>query len=146
MSLKVFFFDLGGYFTFCILFPITLIDLIPLVLFMKNARTTNLFGNIYTYGYDQGLIRHRDTYILVGQRIQAQTQRQITTLRQLGLTFGNEGNKSYNNVTMKYFYEIKYIHLNRQPGSTRISHILINIISVCSLNVPTEYRVENTNR
>jgi hypothetical protein len=63
---KSIFFDFGGYFTFCILFPITLIDLIPLVLFMNDARTTNLFGNIYTYGYDQGLRRHRDTYILVG--------------------------------------------------------------------------------
>jgi hypothetical protein len=140
------FLDLDGYFTFCILFPLTLIHLIPLVLFMNEARTTSLFGDIFTYDYSQGPRRPRDTDILVGQLIQAQAQRQRTTLKQLGMTFGNEGNKSYNNVTMKYLYERGYIHLNRQPGNTRVSHILINRISVCNLNVPTEYRVENTNR
>tara|TARA_R110002020_G_scaffold368421_5_gene580264 strand:- start:179 stop:727 length:549 start_codon:yes stop_codon:yes gene_type:complete len=139
------FLDFGGYFTFCILFSLTLIHLIPLVFFMNEARTS-LFGDIFTYDYSQGPRRPKDTDILVGQLIQAHARHQRITLRQLNMTFSERGNKSYNNVTMKYLHERGYIHLNREPGRTRVTQILINRINECNLNVPTEYRAENTNR
>merc|ERR1711939_888417 len=151
MSLKVFFWiQLVILFMFlkmgfCILFSLTLIHLIPLVFFMNEARTS-LFGDIFTYDYSQGPRRPKDTDILVGQLIQAHARHQRITLRQLNMTFSERGNKSYNNVPMKYLHERGYIHLNREPGRTRVTQILINRINECNLNVPTEYRAENTNR
>ncbi len=62
------------------------------------------------------------------------------------MTFGQRGNKTYNNVTMKYLYERGHIHLNRKPDKTRLTPFLINRIRDCNLDVPTQYRVQNTNQ
>ncbi len=142
------FLDLGGYFTFCILFTISLIHLIPLVLFINEARdwSRSLFGDIFTYDYSQGPRRPRDTDILVGELLQAHARHQRITLGQLNMTFGQRGNKTYNNVTMKYLYERGHIHLNRKPDKTRLTPFLINRIRDCNLDVPTQYRVQNTNQ